>query len=58
MVTTILEDGLKYGDIVVIGEGEQTFLEICEGHDAEKIKGVAFRKNNIETMKVIKEGQQ
>lgn len=35
------EDGLKYGDIVIVGEGEKTFLEICENLDNYRnFKGV------------------
>lgn len=33
-------------DIVVIGEGEDTILEIAQGNDLENIKGIAFRKDD------------
>jgi len=39
------QDGLKYGDICVIGEGEETFLEICQESDLKKIKGIAFKED-------------
>jgi radical SAM superfamily enzyme YgiQ (UPF0313 family) len=46
--TFLPEDGLKYGDVSVIGEGEQTFLELCREDDLHKVKGIAFKeKNNI-----------
>lgn len=32
-------------DIVVVGEGEDTFLEIVEGKDLKEIKGISFRLN-------------
>ena len=34
-------------DIIVIGEGEQTFLDIVKGEPLEKIKGIAFRKEDV-----------
>ena len=34
-------------DIVVRGDGELPFLEICEGKDWSKIKGISYRKNNL-----------
>jgi len=40
------EDGLKYGDICVMREGEETFLEICKEYNIHKIKSIAFRENN------------
>ena len=43
--TFIPEDGLKYGDVCVLGEGEETFLEICRGSDPRKIRGIAFKEN-------------
>ncbi len=36
------EDGLRHGDIVVIGEGEETFYEICNGRPLAEIKGIAY----------------
>src|SRR4030067_1820063 len=33
-------------DIGVVGEGEITTLEILQGKDINKIKGIVFRKNN------------
>ncbi|MDD1779005.1 MAG: B12-binding domain-containing radical SAM protein [Candidatus Helarchaeota archaeon] len=39
------QDGLKYGDICVFGEGEETFLEICGETDRKKIKGIAFKED-------------
>lgn len=35
---------LSGADIAVIGEGEQTFLEICEGKAMETIKGIGYWK--------------
>lgn len=33
-------------DIAIIGEGEITFLEICEGVDLKKVTGIIYKKNN------------
>lgn len=44
--TFVPEDGLKFGDICVIGEGEETFLEICKNSDYSQIKGIAYKKEN------------
>lgn len=44
--TFLPEEGLKYGDVCIVGEGEQTFLEICREDDLHKVKGIAFRENN------------
>jgi radical SAM superfamily enzyme YgiQ (UPF0313 family) len=30
-------------DVVIVGEGEHTFLEIIEGKDLEKIKGICYK---------------
>ncbi len=43
--TFIPEDGLRFGDVCIIGEGEQTFLEICNSEDYHKINGIAFKEN-------------
>ena len=40
------EDGLVSGDIVVVGEGEQAFLEICEGRKLSQIKGIIYRDDS------------
>lgn len=37
-------------DIIVLGEGEKTFLEVCKQKSINKIKGLAFKKDG----KVIK----
>jgi len=42
-------------DIVVIGEGEKTFLELAQNKKLEKIKGIAFRKNKDIVMSNRKE---
>jgi radical SAM superfamily enzyme YgiQ (UPF0313 family) len=46
--TTLPEDVLKNSsvDIVVMGEGEKTLLEICEGASLQEMFGVAYRQNN------------
>jgi radical SAM superfamily enzyme YgiQ (UPF0313 family) len=44
--TFMPENGLKYGDLCVIGEGEETFLEICKESNLNKIKGIAFKEGN------------
>ncbi len=44
--TFLPEDGLKYGDICVIGEGEETILEICKESNFKKIKGIAYKEDN------------
>jgi len=33
-------------DIAIIGEGEISFLEICESKNLKEIKGIAYKKNN------------
>ncbi len=41
-------------DVVVNGEGEQTFLEILDGNDLSEIKGIVYRSGNgspIETQR-------
>ena len=44
--TFVPEDGLTNGgDLVVLGEGEETFLKVCESHELGEIKGIVFRKN-------------
>lgn len=35
-------DDFPYVDVVVVGEGEHTFLEIVEGKDLEEIKGICY----------------
>lgn len=44
-VTNILKN-CKNIDIIVMGEGEQTFLEIANGKSLEDIKGIAYRKKD------------
>jgi len=44
--TFLPEEGLKYGDVVIIGEGEETFLKICRGQDLRCIKGICFVEND------------
>lgn len=41
-----LEDGLKYGDIVVICGREEKFLEICRGRALHKINGIAYKEDD------------
>lgn len=41
--TFLPEDGLDVADICVIGEGEETLLDICRESDLYNIKGIAFR---------------
>lgn len=36
-------DDFPYVDVVVVGEGEHTFLEIIEGKDLEKINGICYK---------------
>jgi anaerobic magnesium-protoporphyrin IX monomethyl ester cyclase len=49
--SAVPEELIRKGfDIAVIGEGEETLLEITEGHPLEDIKGIYFRKNR----KIIK----
>lgn len=38
------EDCLNYCDVVVRGEGEETFLEILQEHKWATIKGISYRK--------------
>lgn len=40
----LLEQGF---DIVVRGEGEQTFLEIVQGKSLDTIKGISYKKNGV-----------
>ena len=45
-----IEDCLKHGDIVVIGEGEKTLVELMERlqknpEDLTEIAGIAYKKN-------------
>ncbi|MFH1473790.1 MAG: radical SAM protein [Candidatus Aenigmatarchaeota archaeon] len=40
----ILKDSLF--DVVVVGEGEQTFLELLESKNMENIKGIIYRKDS------------
>lgn len=35
-------DDFPYVDVVVVGEGEHTFLEIVEGKDLKEIKGICY----------------
>lgn len=37
---------MSHSDIAVVGEGEITFLEICEGKDLNEIKGIVYYKDN------------
>ncbi len=41
-----LLENYPFIDIAVIGEGEQTFLEICKGKSPKEIKGIAYREDN------------
>jgi len=36
---------LEHGDICAIGEGEETFLEICQNKKLDDIRGIAFKKD-------------
>jgi anaerobic magnesium-protoporphyrin IX monomethyl ester cyclase len=49
--TALPEDLLKKGfQIIVQGEGENTFLEIAQGKEISKIQGISYLKNNhVET---------
>lgn len=37
---------MSHADIAIVGEGEITFLEICEGKDLNKINGIVYYKDN------------
>ena len=41
------EECLKHCDIVVRGEGEKSFLEICQGAKWEDIKGISFKNEEM-----------
>ncbi len=47
--SAVPEEALEHFDYVVIGEGEETLLElidaIAEGEDPEKVKGIAFKRD-------------
>jgi anaerobic magnesium-protoporphyrin IX monomethyl ester cyclase len=48
-VTTFWEDTLRNGfDIVAIGEGEYTMLEIAQGKKLEEIQGIAYKDESGE----------
>lgn len=51
-VSALPEESLTetMSDIVVIGEGEITFKEICEGRPLEEISGIAYRKDKNRRM--------
>jgi len=49
----IFED-FPYVDVVVVGEGERTFLEIVEGKDLEKIKGICYNNKMNELRPLAK----
>lgn len=53
MYRQILEE-YDYVDLVVLGEGERTFLEIVTGTSYESIQGIAYRRDN----KVVKTGER
>ena len=40
------EDALKYCDICVIGEAENTFLEICQDKNLNDIDGIGYHNDN------------
>jgi radical SAM superfamily enzyme YgiQ (UPF0313 family) len=46
MYRQMLEQYL-FVDYLVLGEGEQTFLEIASGNDPATINGLAYRKNGV-----------
>ena len=48
-------DDFPYIDIVVIGEGEHTFLEIVEGKELEKIKGICYKNKATEPRPLAKD---
>lgn len=48
--TFLPEEGLDIGDIVVIGEGEETFLDICNNKNIKEIEGIAYKEKG----KIIK----
>ena len=43
------EEAYPFADLVVIGEGEETLLEICRGVPKEEIKGIAYKKDGVIT---------
>jgi len=43
--TFLPETCLEYADIVVRGEGEETFCEIIQGYPLDSIAGISFRRN-------------
>lgn len=45
--TVLPEESLEkyYVDVIVRGEGEQTFREICAGTNLEEIVGISYKKN-------------
>ncbi len=48
------EDGLKYGDICIVGEGEKTLLDICQNFDKYKnFKGIIKTEKFIENLDEI-----
>ena len=52
-----LLDSFPALDYLVIGEGEQTMLELARnsGRDAEQIPGIAYRKHGIGTLTAVRE---
>lgn len=41
------EEAYPFANVVVIGEGEETLLEICNGFPREEIKGIAYKKDGV-----------
>lgn len=41
--TFMPHEGLYYGDVCVIGEGEKTILDLAQGRDFQQINGVAYK---------------
>lgn len=48
-------DDFPYVDVVVVGEGEHTFLEIVECKDLEKIKGIGYNNKMTEPRPLAKD---
>jgi len=51
--TSSPEDFLQHFDVVVVGEGEETMLELVNeaenGSDLSKVKGIAYKENGGKT---------
>tara|TARA_Y100000310_G_scaffold162833_1_gene162771 strand:- start:5048 stop:6418 length:1371 start_codon:yes stop_codon:yes gene_type:complete len=49
-ITTNPEDGINFADVVIIGEAEETLLDLCGNKDMKEIKNIWYKKNG----KIIK----